>query len=141
MTVYFQMERVFLRISHPTAGYSRASKIYDGGGVVRLLVLSFWRRQNPQGMASTNGAIEIATRLWMLEDAGDQPSQIDLPSASAALESLLKESQQKALDRVLVAANSKADAVAQMAILRMRSAVNAPHIDGRRVAIFNDVIN
>jgi len=42
-------------------------------------------------MATTSGSIEMATQLWVLEDASPIPSIVDIPSVSAALDGLLRE--------------------------------------------------
>jgi hypothetical protein len=42
-------------------------------------------------MSATKGSIEIATQMWILEDKHDVPSMIDIPSASAALDVLLRD--------------------------------------------------
>lgn len=91
-------------------------------------------------MSATKGSIEIATQMWILEDKHNVPSIIDIPSPSAALDALLRDERRPALDRVVAAAGGNADNVVQMALSRLRTALNSPRMEGPRVAIYLDLI-
>jgi hypothetical protein len=92
-------------------------------------------------MASTVGCIEIAAKLWVLEDDGPVPSSVNLPAGSAALYSLLKTEDISLLDRIVKACGGKAKPVVSLAITRLHSATNDGQKDGIRVTILIDLIN
>lgn len=92
-------------------------------------------------MTTTPGSIEMATLLWVFEDASPISSIVDIPSASAALDGLLREYHPGNLDRVVKAAGGKAENVAQTALLRLRSAFkNITRLHEPRTAIYLDLI-
>ncbi|RDB14658.1 hypothetical protein Hypma_016492 [Hypsizygus marmoreus] len=94
-----------------------------------------------KAMNATKGSIEIATQMWVLEDRGKIPSVIDIPSASAALDTLLRDDTQAALDRVLAAAGGEPDNIVQLSLSRLRTSVNGPGIrDPAKTAIYLDLI-
>jgi hypothetical protein len=88
---------------------------------------------------STVGSIEIATKLWVLEDDGH--SSTNLPVGSAALYSLLKAGDISLLDRVVTACGGKPEPVAHLATTRLRSTIKGRQMDGIRAAILIDLIN
>ncbi|TFK27569.1 hypothetical protein FA15DRAFT_666240 [Coprinopsis marcescibilis] len=75
-------------------------------------------------MVRTKGSLEIATRMWILQDADPGvPSIMDIPSATAALNVLIKKHHEGVYDRVVSAAGGKAEHVAKMALSRIRSGI------------------
>lgn len=75
-------------------------------------------------MSVTKGSIEIATQMCLLEDKGNLASFTDIPSASAALDALLKDADTSALDRVVTIAGGNAENVAQLMLSRLRTSIN-----------------
>lgn len=101
-------------------------------------------------MAETAGSIEIITKLWLEEDSHIMPpSVIDIPSASAVLDSLLrnedyeenKGSREKP-DRFLKAAGGSAKNVARLMMSRMKTVMSGPRQQAHenRTAIYLDLI-
>ncbi|KII90718.1 hypothetical protein PLICRDRAFT_106414 [Plicaturopsis crispa FD-325 SS-3] len=93
-----------------------------------------------EAILATPGSIEVATKLWLQEDAGPIPPTIDVPTGSAALDSFLKMATSKEIDRVLQSTGNNPKKVAQMAMSRYRTAIEKPHIHGVRAAVFADLL-
>jgi hypothetical protein len=91
-------------------------------------------------MSSTKGSIEIATKMCIMEDKGNLPSFTDIPSASAALDSLLRDANGPALDRVVAAAGGNADNVAQLMLSRLHTSIKGAHAFNSPTAVYLDLI-
>ncbi|KAL0961542.1 hypothetical protein HGRIS_006481 [Hohenbuehelia grisea] len=93
-------------------------------------------------MASTKGCIEIATKLWAIEDTGEFPTMFDIPSASAMLDSLLRETTDlgDALDRVVASSGGKVENVTKLSLSRLRAAYSGPRLHEPCTAIYLDLI-
>ena len=92
-------------------------------------------------IVATQGSLEIATKLWQLEDKFPYAQGRDIHCGSACLEALLREAESESLDRVLHSAGGKADDVAQLALSRLRSVSQEQRIPGIRMTIYTNVIN
>ncbi|KAJ7456763.1 hypothetical protein B0H11DRAFT_2160931 [Mycena galericulata] len=92
-------------------------------------------------IAATKGTLEIATRLWLLDD--DVPASntqfSDVPFPAAALEALLLNP--AAADRALAAAGGKSEAVAKLAMARARRALSVTPLDPVPIAIHFNLLN
>lgn len=91
-------------------------------------------------MSATKGSIEIATQMWVMEDKGNLPSLVNIPTASAALDALLKDAQGPALDRVVGAAGGGADNVAQLMLSRLRTSINGTLAYDAPTVVYLDLI-
>lgn len=94
-------------------------------------------------MLATKGSIEIATKLWILEDESlnDAISVVNIPTGSAALDSLLHMATTADLDRVISAVGGKPDVVVQMALSRLRGSTKQDQIQAIPATIFADLVN
>ncbi|KAG5652307.1 hypothetical protein H0H81_005457 [Sphagnurus paluster] len=93
-----------------------------------------------QAMNATKGCVEIATKMWILEDRGNVPSVIDIPSATTALHSMIRDDTEASLKRVVAAAGGDLNNVVQLALSRLRSAVNGPDITDTKTTAYLDLI-
>jgi hypothetical protein len=71
-----------------------------------------------QAIASTVGSVEIAAKLWVLEDRSD------ISNITAMLNSVLQVGDVSHVDRVVEACGGKPELVASLAVSRLRSAMN-----------------
>ena len=91
-------------------------------------------------MSATKGSIELATQMWVMEDKGNLPSFANIPTASAALDALLKDDNGPALDRVIAAAGGDADNVAQLMLSRLRTSINSTPVYGAPAVAYLDLV-
>ncbi|KAF7799425.1 hypothetical protein EIP86_010660 [Pleurotus ostreatoroseus] len=92
-------------------------------------------------MVRTPTTVEIATRLWLEEDAGPLPSKMSVPVGTCVLGNLLKYAEFDTLQRVLKVTGSKSDEVAKLAISRLCSTLQAPKLNATHLVIHMDFIN
>lgn len=92
-------------------------------------------------MVRTPATVEIATRLWLEEDAGPIPSKMNIPVGTCVLGNLLKYAEFNTLQRVLKVTNSKSEEVAKLALSRLRGALQAPKLNASHLVIHMDFIN
>lgn len=90
-------------------------------------------------MGPSEGAMELATQMWILEDAGPQPSVNQVPTASAALYTLLM-GNSNLIDRVVQAAGGNPNNVVNLALSRLRSAVKAGRIHEPCISVYLHLI-
>ncbi|KAH6912812.1 hypothetical protein BKA70DRAFT_1265084 [Coprinopsis sp. MPI-PUGE-AT-0042] len=81
-----------------------------------------------EAMVSTQGSVEIVTRLWLLEDEGrslaSPNTMMGLPCASAAMGALItRPPNDDVYDRVIRTAAGKAETVAKLALARLKAAI------------------
>jgi hypothetical protein len=91
-------------------------------------------------MSATKGSIEIATQMCMLEDKGNLPSFTDIPTASAALDALLKDANGPALNRVVAAAGGNTNNVVQFMLSRLRTSINSTRPYDSPTVVYLDLV-
>lgn len=91
-------------------------------------------------IVDTPGSVELATRLWLFQDAVPIPSSVDIPVGTAALDSILRVADRPTLDKVLKTAGGKPDQVAQLALTRLRTEGHKIQIEGFRTAVYTDIL-
>jgi hypothetical protein len=89
----------------------------------------------------TPGSVELATQLWLFEDAVPVPSSVEVPVGTAALDSLLSVADSPTLDRTLKAAGAKADQLAKLALMRLSTEGQKPQISGCKAAVYADLLS
>lgn len=92
-------------------------------------------------IVDTPGTLEMATELWLLEDAILVPSSAEIPVCTAALECLLRMAKPSTHDRTLRALGCKPDKVAKLALIRLLTEGHKQRINGYKAAIYVDIIN
>jgi hypothetical protein len=87
-------------------------------------------------IAATQGTVEIATKLWLLDDAvpSSGPQYAQMPCVAAALDALLVN--RPANDRALAAAGGKPDVIAKIALSRLRSALTRTPLDPADIVFY-----
>ncbi|KAK0469609.1 uncharacterized protein EV420DRAFT_1495591 [Desarmillaria tabescens] len=92
-------------------------------------------------MAATPGTVEVATQLWINEDSRNMAaSTAGLPTASACLDALLSDGVGDCLDRVVKAGGGNADSIAQLAVSRLKTAINNAQMNHTAIVIYLDLI-
>ncbi|KAJ7022650.1 hypothetical protein C8F04DRAFT_1137345 [Mycena alexandri] len=94
-----------------------------------------------QVMAATQGSIEIATQLWLLDDEVPYSGTkyISIPAPAAALDALLVD--RAAADRALAAVAGKSELIVKTAISRTRNALACSPLDPTQITIYIDLLN
>jgi len=92
-------------------------------------------------MVATPDSIEIATKLWLVDDVGSKLSGFGIPTGTAALSKLLGKADEETTNRMLYAAGGEADKIAKLAISRLRSAMQENPIQPSKASIHTDLIN
>ncbi|KAJ7133445.1 hypothetical protein C8R44DRAFT_23723 [Mycena epipterygia] len=94
-----------------------------------------------EAIAGTQGTVEIATRLWLLDDAIPYagPKSMESPTLAAALDALLVD--RSTTDRALAAGGGKADAIAKVAMSRAKNAITCTPLDPTQIAIYFDLLS
>lgn len=93
-----------------------------------------------KAMLSKPATLEVATRIWLEEDDKSSPSK-SLPPGTSLLNSLLKTATYDTLDQVLKISGKKADAVAKLALTRLRNAMKSKAPNGGYVTMYIDFLN
>jgi len=92
-------------------------------------------------MVATPNSVEIAAKLWLVDDVGSKTLTFGIPTGTAALNKLLGHAQEETLNRMLYAAGGEADKIAKLALSRLRGAMQDNPIQGPKTAIYTDLIN
>ncbi|EJD43851.1 hypothetical protein AURDEDRAFT_114606 [Auricularia subglabra TFB-10046 SS5] len=90
-------------------------------------------------MANTPGCVELVTRLWWAEDPAG-PAIADIPSATAALESVLRYSDAARLNRVL-SVGQRPGAIAKRALQNFKHWALRTPPDAKAATISADLLN
>ncbi|KAJ7094703.1 hypothetical protein B0H15DRAFT_830575 [Mycena belliarum] len=93
-----------------------------------------------EAIAGTKGAIEIATQLWLLDEAVPHSGIpfFNVPSGAAALAAILVDS--SAVDRALATAGGALDAIVKPAMGRARNALAHTPLQSAPVTIYLDLL-
>ena len=91
-------------------------------------------------IVSTPGSVELATQLWLFEDAVPIPSSVEVPVGTAALDALLRMAEHPTLDRALKTAGGKPDQVAKLALGRLCTEGREAEISGIRMSVYTDIL-
>ncbi|KAJ7704983.1 hypothetical protein B0H17DRAFT_920622 [Mycena rosella] len=93
-----------------------------------------------EAIAATQGTVEIATKLWLLDDVVPHsgPQFMNIPCLAAALDAVLVD--RPATDRALTIGGGTADTLAKVAISRARGAIGRTPLDPTQLAIYFDLM-
>ncbi|KAJ7120472.1 hypothetical protein C8R43DRAFT_1151718 [Mycena crocata] len=92
-------------------------------------------------IAATQGSVEIATKLWLLEETVPSPGHqfMNIPCLAAALDAIIVDT--PAADRALVASGGKAETIASIALSRARGALSSSPLDPVQIVIYLDLLS
>ncbi|KAJ7490685.1 hypothetical protein FB451DRAFT_1079464 [Mycena latifolia] len=93
-----------------------------------------------EAIAATRGTVEIATKLWLLDDAipHSGPQFTNAPCLAAALDAILVD--RPAVDRALAVAGGKPDALVKPAMARARAAIGHAPLNPAEIAVCLDLL-